>query len=109
MERLRAAGWRIGGVEEFLELSPEEAAVLELKLAVARAVREARSRRALSQAAVAKRIGSSQSRVAKIELGDPSISLDLMFRAAFGLGLSWRDIRASAGRTTRDKKPRRAV
>src|SRR5581483_4278956 len=40
----------------------------------------------LSQAVVAKRLGSSQSRVAKMEAGDPSVSLDLLLRALLALG-----------------------
>ncbi len=88
LNRLRAAGWSVGGVREFLELSDEDVALIELKLAVADVIRRTRQRRELTQTGLAKLIGSSQSRVAKMEAGDSSVSLDLMFRTAFSLGLS---------------------
>lgn len=87
-DRLRAAGWKVGNAQEFLGLSDEEAALIELKLGLADFLREERRRQNLSQASLAKRIGSSQSRIAKMEAGDASVSLDLMFRAAFNLGVS---------------------
>ncbi|NUP96556.1 MAG: helix-turn-helix transcriptional regulator [Planctomycetaceae bacterium] len=92
VERLRAAGWSVGDAAQFLGLSEEERAFVELKLRLAEAIRLARSSRGWTQAALAKRIRSSQSRIAKIEVGDPSVSLELMFRAAFGLGLSLGDL-----------------
>jgi len=38
--RLEAAGWRIGDTREFLELTPEEAEFVEIKLALSRRLRE---------------------------------------------------------------------
>jgi len=84
--RLAAAGWRTGTVREFLGLSPQEADFLEMKLALARALRERRLSRGWSQVEVAQRLGSSQSRVAKMEAGDASVSLDLLVRSLLGLG-----------------------
>ncbi|MBL8805082.1 MAG: XRE family transcriptional regulator [Planctomycetes bacterium] len=92
INRLRAAGWRVGSVREFLELSDEDVALIELKLAVADVIRRTRQRRELTQTGLAKLIGSSQSRVAKMEAGDASVSLDLMFRTAFSLGLSANEV-----------------
>ena len=88
INRLKAKGWSVGGVREFLGLSDEDVALIELKIAVAAVIRKARLRRELTQTGLAKLIGSSQSRVAKVEAGDASVSLDLMFRTAFSLGLS---------------------
>ena len=65
-KRLEAAGWKVGSVAEFLALSDEEAAVIELKLDLAEAVRTARRRRRLTQKDLAKALQSSQSRVAKM-------------------------------------------
>ena len=39
-----------------------------------------------------KRLGSSQSRVAKMEAADPSVSLDLLVRGLLATGASPRDI-----------------
>jgi transcriptional regulator with XRE-family HTH domain len=40
----------------------------------------------LTQVALAKKIKSSQSRVAKMEAGDPSVSIDLLVRSLIALG-----------------------
>jgi ribosome-binding protein aMBF1 (putative translation factor) len=84
--RLEKAGWKIGTATEFLGLSKEESAYLELKLNLAKAFSERRKTLGLSQVAVAKKIKSSQSRVAKMEAGDPSVSIDLLVKSLFALG-----------------------
>jgi hypothetical protein len=102
-KRLEAAGWKVGSVAEFLALSDEEAAVIELKLDLADAVRTARTRRRLTQKDLAKALRSSQSRVAKMEAGDASVSIDLMIRTLLRLGASRRDLarHLAAGKTRR--------
>ncbi|HKZ54271.1 MAG TPA: helix-turn-helix transcriptional regulator [Anaerolineales bacterium] len=100
-ERLRAKGWKVGSVDEFLDLSPEEAAYVELKLALSEGVRKLRLRKKISQVQLARSLGSSQSRVAKIEVGDSSVSLDLVVRSLIALGASASDLAkmiSSAGR-----------
>jgi DNA-binding transcriptional regulator YiaG len=82
-ERLEKAGWKVGSAAEFLELSDVEAALVEAKLALGDAVRSLRQRGHLSQQDLARRMGSSQSRVAKVENHDPEVSLDLQLRAVF--------------------------
>jgi len=91
-KRLEAAGWRVGTASEFLGLSAEETALVELKLDLARAVKTERSRRHMTQEQLSKLVGSSQSRVAKIERGDPTVSIDLMVRALLKLGVNRRDL-----------------
>jgi DNA-binding XRE family transcriptional regulator len=91
-ERLEARGWRVGTALEFLGLSADEAAFVELKLALSRALRAQRRARRLTQVQLAKRIGSSQSRVAKMEAGDPTVTLDLLIRSLLALGAKPRDI-----------------
>lgn len=87
-ERLKAAGWRTGDAADLLALSPEEAVFIELKLALADYLRELRTRNAWTQAQVARRLGSSQSRVAKMEAADASVTLDLLVRSLLALGAS---------------------
>ena len=82
----------LGSTTEFLQLSEEEARFLELKLALANGVRELRERRGLTQAVLAERLGSSQSRVAKMEAGDRSVSLDLMMRSLLSIGATATEI-----------------
>jgi hypothetical protein len=85
-KRLEKAGWRVGNAREFLNLSPEEAAFVEVKLHLANELSRKRKALRLTQVAVAKRIKSSQSRVAKMEAGDPSVSIDLLVRSLIALG-----------------------
>ena len=85
-ERLEQRGWRVGTVEDFLGLSPAEAAYVELRLRLSETLRNRRKSRRLSQTQVARMLHSSQSRVAKMEGGDPSVSLDLLIRSLLALG-----------------------
>jgi len=94
---LEADGWKIGTTREFLRLSEDEATLIDLKLALGRALKERRTSQRLSQAAVAARIRSSQSRVAKMESGDSTVSIDLLVRTLLALGASRRDVAKSLG------------
>lgn len=91
-KRLEAKGWKLGTVREFLGLTPEESAYIELKLALGRRLRELRTQRDLTQTDLAKRLRSSQSRVAKLEAADPSVSLDLLVRSLLALGATRKDL-----------------
>jgi ribosome-binding protein aMBF1 (putative translation factor) len=88
----RKAGWRVSDAAEFLGLSDEERRFVELRLALASGVRQLRERRGLTQAALAKQLRSNQSRVAKMEAADTSVSLDLMMRSLLSIGATPRDI-----------------
>lgn len=90
--RLRSRGWKVGDSAEFLGLSPEESAFVELRLALSQSVRERRRKLGVSQVELASRIGSSQSRVAKLEGADATVSIDLLIRSMLALGASRRDI-----------------
>jgi DNA-binding XRE family transcriptional regulator len=96
-KKLEAAGWKVGGVREFLELSDTEAQFLEIKLSLVRMLRACRERRQLTQAQLAKRINSSQTRVAKMEAGDPSVSVDLLLRSLLAAGASSRQLARAVG------------
>jgi DNA-binding XRE family transcriptional regulator len=91
-DRLEAAGWKVGSTADFLHLSPDEVAFIEMKLGLARNIRTRRLRRKLTQSQLAKLINSSQSRVAKMEAADASVSLDLLIRALLVLGASRREV-----------------
>jgi DNA-binding XRE family transcriptional regulator len=85
-KRLEQGGWAVGNASDFLGLSPAEEALIEIRLALGDEVRASRERTNLTQKALAKLIGSSQSRIAKIESGDPSVSIDLQMKALFTAG-----------------------
>ncbi len=91
-KRLEKKGWKVGGVEEFLALTPEEAAYIELKLRLAESLGERRKRKRLSQVKAARLLGTSQSRLSKMEAGDPSVSLDLLIRSNLALGATKKEI-----------------
>jgi len=91
-QRLEKKGWKVGGVDDFLGLAPEESAYIEMKLRLGENLRRRRVRQKLTQIELAKRIRSSQSRVAKMEGGDPSVSLDLLIRSLLALGASNREL-----------------
>ena len=98
-KRLERGGWRAGSTEDFLGLTKDEQAVVEIKLALADTVKVQRHKHQLSQGALAARMKSSQSRVAKIEAGDPTVSLDLLVRAALAAGATRRELaKAVTGR-----------
>ena len=89
---LAKRGWTVGTVADFLALTPEEAAFVEIKLALSDALRAKRRKANLSQAQVAQKLKSSQSRVAKMEAGDPSVTLDLLIRSLLALGATKRTV-----------------
>ena len=86
--KLEANGWKVGSAADLLEMSDEEAAYIELKLKLASQLKAARTRRRLTQKEFARRIDSSQSRVAKMETGDHSVSLDLLVKSLLVLGVT---------------------
>ena len=91
-DRLAKKGWRIGSADELLGLSPEESAYIELKLNLSEKLRQKRIRKKLTQGDLAQLISSSQSRVAKMEAGDPSVSVDLLVRSLLALGVSRKEL-----------------
>jgi len=99
-KRLEAGGWAVGNADEFLGLTPEEARLVEMKVALGDSLRRHRLRRGWTQLDLAKKLRSSQSRVAKLETGALGVSLDLLFRALFVAGVS-------TGQIARELRPRR--
>jgi DNA-binding XRE family transcriptional regulator len=91
-KRLEAAGWAVGDASDFLGLTPVEAELVELKTKLSLFAKEQRKVSNLSQDALAKMMGSSQSRVAKIESGDPTVSLDLIVRALLTSGVTRQEL-----------------
>jgi len=90
-DRLQAQGWQVGNVTEFLELTPEEEALIEIKLALSKSLRERREKQ-MTQADLAHKIKSSQPRVAKAEGGDRSVSIELLMRAMLATGATPKEI-----------------
>jgi DNA-binding XRE family transcriptional regulator len=90
--RLEAAGFKVGSPDEFLALTPEESTLVSLRLSLAEQVRSRRPRLHYSQTEFARRIGSSQSRIAKLEAAGSDVSLDLLFRALFATGAKMSDV-----------------
>ena len=86
--RLMKKGWKIGNTAEFLGLSPQESEYIELKLTLSQNLKKQRQHNKLTQDELGKLLRSSQSRVAKMEAGDPTVTLDLLIRSLLALGVS---------------------
>lgn len=99
-ERLQEAGWKIGSAQDFLGLTDDEMALIEMRLVLGRSLKERRLARGLSQEEVALQVGSSQSRIAKMESADPSVSIDLFVRSLLKLGATRQELGRIIGRKT---------
>jgi transcriptional regulator with XRE-family HTH domain len=95
---LEAAGFHVGDIEDFLELTDGERRLVELRLAASRAVRRLRKERGLTQQQLAAKLKSSQSRVARLETGAPDVSLDFLFRGLFAVGGGLADLKTPSSR-----------
>ena len=91
-KKLEAKGWVFGDAADFLGLTPEEARLIDLKLALRASIKEERTKQEITQEELAKAMGSSQSRIAKMERGDPAVSVDLLLKALMALGMSNKQI-----------------
>lgn len=91
-KRLEAKGWVVGNTAEFLQLTAEEARYIELKLSLSESLKAERLKQQVTQVELAKMIGSSQSRVAKMEAGDPAVTVDLLLKALLTLGVTKRQL-----------------
>ncbi|MGV0035582.1 MAG: helix-turn-helix transcriptional regulator [Candidatus Azotimanducaceae bacterium WSBS_2022_MAG_OTU7] len=94
-KKIEKSGWKVGSTDEFLGLTKEESAYIEMKLTLSNALKNERTKRKISQVELAKMISSSQSRVAKMEAEDPSVSVDLLVRSLLALGVSRNQIAKS--------------
>jgi predicted XRE-type DNA-binding protein len=97
-KRLESKGWAVSDAATFAGLSPQESAYVEMKVALAVALQKRRQAKHVSQTALAEAMGSSQSRVAKMEKGDASVSLDLLVRSLFALGGTAKDVAKAIAR-----------
>ena len=91
-ESLESAGYVIGDADDFLGLTEEESRLVDVRLAVSRAVRDARIARNLTQAQAARILNTSQPNVSRIEGAAGDVSLDLMYRSLFRLGGTAADV-----------------
>jgi DNA-binding XRE family transcriptional regulator len=109
-KKLEAAGWRVGSTAEFLELSDAEAMLVNMKVALAKKVRAMRQEKKITQQRLAKLIGSSQSRVAKLETADRSVSMELLIRTLLSMGATRAQIGATVGsRSTKKSSKKKLV
>ena len=98
--RLERAGWKTTTVQEFLGLSDDDMVIIEVKVALAKRLKQQRARTGMSQVEVAKIVRSSQPRVAKMEAADKSVSIDLLVKALVRTGVSIQEIGRSLQKIT---------
>jgi DNA-binding XRE family transcriptional regulator len=91
-EKLTKAGWKSGSAAQFLHLTAEEELYVELKASLSQRLRQQRRKSHLTQQELARLVRSSQSRIAKMERGDPSVSIDLLIKSLLALGTTRREI-----------------
>lgn len=84
-------GWKIGTVADFLDLTPEETAIIEIKLALSRYLKD-RRQKSMTQTELADKLNSSQPRIAKAENGDATVSIELLIRAILATGATPQEI-----------------
>ena len=87
-KKLESHGWKIGSVQEFLALTSDESIYIDMKFALSKCLGETRLKKKLSQQEVARVMQSSQSRIAKMEAGDPTVSIDLLIRSLLAIGVT---------------------
>jgi DNA-binding XRE family transcriptional regulator len=91
-QRLEAKGWKVGSVDDFLSLSPEESALIEIRVALASLLKQKRKQTQLTQATLALHVRSSQARIARMEHADPSVSIDLMVQTLIKMGVTRQEL-----------------
>jgi len=101
--QLQPNGWKVSSVEEFLGLTKAEATYIDLKLILLDSYRRWREQKQVSPASLAEQLELSESSIAKMEEGDPSVSLDLLIQSLLTLGVTTKhlaQIIASLDQTT---------
>jgi DNA-binding XRE family transcriptional regulator len=100
-KKLESKGWKLGSAKDLLGLSNEEEMYIELRLKLAQGLKARRQANGITQIKLARTIKSSQSRVAKMEAGDPTVSLDILVKSILALGASNRELAAIIARGSR--------
>jgi len=85
-KKLAKAGWKVGTAAESLHLTAEEELYVDLKASLSQQLRRQREKSHLTQEELARMLKPSQSRIAKMEKGDPSVSIDLLIKSLLALG-----------------------
>ena len=85
-------GWVEGSVKDFLDLSEADVEYIELRRTLSRLLKNKRQKLHLTQVAAAARLQTSQSRLAKMEKADATVSADLLLQSLFRLGLKRKDL-----------------
>jgi DNA-binding XRE family transcriptional regulator len=98
-KKLESRGWKLGNAKDLLGLSSQEEMYIELRLKLAEGLKARRRASGVTQVNLAKTLRSSQSRVAKMEAGDPTVSLDLLVKSILALGASNRELAAIIAKT----------
>ncbi len=83
-QMLEADGWRVGDADDFLELSPEDSLLVEMKLALSRRLKEYQSL-PIPQNELASRVSLSQ--LQGMENGDSSVSFEFLLRTMLATGV----------------------
>lgn len=83
---LEAAGFKFGDFADFLGMDDVERQQVAFRADLGAAIRRLRESLGQTQKDFGASIGFAQPKVARVEIGAPEVSLDLMLRAFFGAG-----------------------
>ena len=93
-KKREAADWKFGDYADFLDMTPEEKAVVEIRLAATREMERLRAENPISQEELARRMGTKQPNVSKLFKNPGKATLDTLFRALLALGSTPKKIAA---------------
>lgn len=91
---LERAGWTHGSYADFLQLTPEEKMIVDMRIAATLELERQRRATRLSQAEVARRMGTRQPNVSALFRNPGGATLDTLCRALAAYGLGRREIAA---------------
>jgi predicted XRE-type DNA-binding protein len=91
--KLEAAGFAVGDAQDFLKLSDAEMEYIHIKRSLAKTLEQRRKKRNLTQVEAAKLLKTSQSRLAKMEHAEKSVSIDLLIRSTLSLGATTKELK----------------
>jgi hypothetical protein len=86
-QKLEAAGFKVTTVAKFLDLSPEEMEMIEIRLSLSKLLKQFREKQKLAE-----NLNSSRSQVAKMDASDTDGAIDLLIKSLLSLGATRADI-----------------
>ena len=88
IKKLEAMGFKVTTTKDWLRLSVEEEKVIEMRVALAAELEKMRKEAGLTQAQLAKKLGTKQSGVARMINNPDTATIDNLIKAMVAMGAS---------------------